>query len=155
MADSEVIYMTSQEVELLDKRIAALEDSIRDANFRLSEARKEGDLRENEEYSSAENDLFRFKKELAEKKARRQVAQVVNFKSKNAGRITEGSTISLRIGEREFHEVTFTSNNVIPFKSISTHSRLGTLLMGRGVGDVFDYVDNVFRQQTVTILEVR
>lgn len=146
--------MTEHELELLDKSIAALESNIEDAKQRMSEARKEGDLRENEEYSSAENDLFRFKKELAEKQERRRNATVVSKSGRHSERITESSIVSLQIGDRSFSDLTFTTSDPVPFSSIAVDSRLATLLMGKCKGDTFSYIDNVFRRQEVVILEV-
>lgn len=146
--------MTERELELLDKSIATLETNIADARQRMTEARKEGDLRENEEYSSAENDLFRFKKELAEKQERRRNAKVVTSGSSHSERITESSTVSLQIGDKVFENLTFTAGDPVPFSSMAVDSRLATLLIGKCKGDTFSYIDNVYRKQNVVVLEV-
>ncbi len=157
MIENEVIYMTVDEANALDKEIAELEERIADASASMNVARKEGDLRENAEYEFAENDLFGARHDLAEKKARRSVAKIIDSKDASKGKsgvITRNSTISLSIGNRKFKDISFTSGRDEPFKSISLKSKVGALLMGRRAGEQFTYVDNLFREQTVVIESV-
>lgn len=149
---NEVTYISRSELEALDVDIAVLEEQIKEAASRMTEARKEGDLRENEEYSLAENDLFRFRKELEEKRTRRSTAVVRDTES--SGKISPGSKVSLDISGIEYKDISITADRAQPFKSITVNSKLGVLLIGRRAGDSFTYIDNLFRKQTVHIIGV-
>lgn len=160
--ENEVIIVSAGELEETDNYIEKLRLDIEEAKQRRAAARKEGDLRENAEFELANEQIDRLSKELQEILAKRNrmrenKTQVFGGDASSSDiQITANTEIDIQIGDHKFDGVRVTNSDIIPGKKISADSKLGKeLLRGHYQGEVFEYIDNELRRQTIRILGVR
>lgn len=101
----------------------------------IKEAKEQGDLSENAEYSEAKHHQNENETRIAELEGMLKDS-VVAAKEKRSGTVGIGSKLTVKIGSREMIFVIVGSNEVDPASGkISNESPLGKEFMGKGKGD--------------------
>ncbi|MFZ3031851.1 MAG: transcription elongation factor GreA [Candidatus Moraniibacteriota bacterium] len=116
----------------LEERKTKLRHEIADA---IKEAKEQGDLSENAEYSEAKNHQNENESRIAELEAMLKDS-VVAAKHKNSSTIGMGSRLTVKVHGKEFNFEIVGSNEVDPTSGkISNESPLGQAFLGKGKGD--------------------
>jgi transcription elongation factor GreA len=116
----------------LEMRKVALRQEIAAA---IKEAKEQGDLSENAEYSEAKRRQNENETRIMELEATLKDAVIASHKSKVSG-VQMGSTLTVRVGGKESVFSIVGSNEVDPAQGkISNESPLGRAFMGRDTGD--------------------
>ncbi len=116
----------------LEERKTKIRHEIADA---IKEAKEQGDLSENAEYSEAKNHQNENESRIAELESMLKDS-VVAAKHKGKDSIGMGSKLTVKIGAKEFHFEIVGSNEVDPASGkISNESPLGQAFLGKGKGD--------------------
>ncbi len=101
----------------------------------IKDAKEQGDLSENAEYSEAKNHQNENESRIAELEAMLKDS-VVATKQKNVSSIAMGSKLTVKVKERELHFEIVGSNEVDPASGkISNESPLGKEFIGKKKGD--------------------
>lgn len=96
-----------------------------------------GDLSENAAYQFAKANLRRINSRITTLEERLKHAQVIDTATDGSGVVKIGSTVKLKTGDREVTYQILGSLESNPARGrISYHSPLGSLLMGKSVGDI-------------------
>lgn len=116
---------------------------------RIATAREFGDLKENEEYSSARNE-----QKMAESRILEIQEVLKNAKIISGGKRTKidlGAVVSLDMNGRKMEYTLVGPTEANPLEGkISNESPIGKAIMGRKTGEEFD-----FNGRTVKILEIK
>jgi transcription elongation factor GreA len=134
----ENIYMTQQGLENLKAELKNLEEVQKPANsLRIKTARDMGDVSENAEYSIAREEQTKIDFRISEIEAMLKKVKVVEIVSNQA---SIGSKVKVHVeGEdEEFHIVGDPEADPLANK-ISHKSPLGELIVGKKIGDEFEY----------------
>ncbi len=101
----------------------------------IKEAKEQGDLSENAEYSEAKHHQNENETRIAELEGMLKDS-VVAAKEKRTGTVGIGSKLTVKVAGKEMHFEIVGSNEVDPAKGrISNESPLGKEFMGKGKGD--------------------
>jgi transcription elongation factor GreA len=107
----------------------------REVANKIEHAKELGDLRENAEYSEAKDEQAFIEGRILELEALLNSATVVE-RTGGKDRVGIGSSVSVRIGERERSFEIVGANEADPTDGkISNESPLGRALLGRSIGD--------------------
>ena len=143
------LSLTSEGKKELEKELAELKKQRPEITERIAIARDFGDLKENEEYSSARNE-----QKLAENRILEIEDILKNAKVIRGGKRTKvalGATVKLDMGGKEVEYSVVGTIEADPLAGkISDESPIGKQLIGRKVGEDFD-----FNGKKVKILELR
>jgi len=134
----ENIYMTQQGLENLRAELKNLEEVLKPANsLRIKTARDMGDVSENAEYSIAREEQTKIDFRISEIEAMLKKVKVVEVLSNEA---SIGSKVVVHVegNDEEFHIVGDPEADPLANK-ISHKSPLGVLLVGKKVGEEFEY----------------
>ncbi len=140
--DSKKIYLTSEGLEELKKEFDELKNVKRpEVVVRVSDARNQGDLSENAEYSAARDELSFIDGRIDE--LEEILKQVVLIKPEDTttqdGGVGLGSEVSLKIdGKEEIYKVVGEWEADPTEKKISHESPLGKALLGKKIGDTVE-----------------
>lgn len=116
----------------LEERKTKIRHEIADA---IKEAKEQGDLSENAEYSEAKNHQNENESRIAELESMLKDS-VVAEKHKSTETIGMGSKLAVKVGGKEFQFEIVGSNEVDPAAGkISNESPLGQAFLGKGKGD--------------------
>ncbi len=116
----------------LEERKTKIRQEIAEA---IKEAKEQGDLSENAEYSEAKNHQNENESRIAELEGMLKDS-VVAAKHKGASTIGMGSKLGVKVHGKEFHFEIVGSNEVDPAAGkISNESPLGQAFLGKGKGD--------------------
>lgn len=119
-------------VDELTRRKGALRNEIADS---IKEAKEQGDLSENAEYSEAKASQNDNESRILALEAQLKAAEVVKHTRKSS-KIAIGSTFVTKVGKIEKTFKIVGSNEVDPKEGkISSESPIGKLFMGRSAGD--------------------
>lgn len=140
MNTTKSVLLTKEGLEELKKEYDNLVKAKRpDAVLRLSEARSQGDLSENSEYTSAKQDLSFIDGRIAELEEIIHEAKVVVSHSKKA--VAVGCQVTLHLGQKKETFTIVGEWEADPVqKKISHSSPLGKALIGKKVGDNVEVV---------------
>lgn len=135
MNSDKSILLTKEGLEELKKEYDILVKTKRpDAVLRLAEARSQGDLSENSEYTASKQDLSFIDGRIAELEEIIHGAKVVVSHSKKA--VAVGCSVTLHIGKKKEIFTIVGEWEADPMqKKISHSSPLGKALLGKKVGD--------------------
>lgn len=101
----------------------------------IKEAKEQGDLSENAEYSEAKHHQNENESRIAELESMLKDS-VVAAKHRSSSTVGMGSRLTVRVGSKEFNFEIVGSNEVDPASGkISNESPLGREFIGRGKGD--------------------
>lgn len=121
-----------------------LQDELEDRRTRvrqgiaqaIKEAKEQGDLSENAEYSEARREQNENEARVAELEMLIKTSVVADEKRRTAGTAGIGSTVTVKAGSREMKFVIVGSNEADPATGrISNESPLGRAFMGHEAGD--------------------
>jgi transcription elongation factor GreA len=122
--------------EELEERKTTLRQEIAAA---IKEAKEQGDLSENAEYSEAKHQQNENESRIAELEVMLKDS-VVAAKHKSSSTIGIGSKLSVKVGKREMEFTIVGSNEVDPAQGkISNESPLGKEFMGKKKGDKIEF----------------
>ena len=134
---NEIIYMTQEGLDNLTRELKDLIEVKKPENaLRIKTARDQGDVSENTEYSSAREEQTKIDLRIAELEGilkRARVASTANDK------ISIGAKVKVHVegSDEEFHIVGEPEADPLANK-ISHESPLGSLMVGKKVGDTFE-----------------
>lgn len=133
--NSKKIYLTQEGLDELKKEFEDLKKVRRpEVVQRVTDARNQGDLSENAEYSAAREELSFIDGRLDE--LEELLKQVVLIKHDESSSIDLGSEVSLQVdGKEEIYKVVGEWEADPREKKISHESPLGKALLGKKVGD--------------------
>lgn len=122
----------------LDERRGALRHSISEA---IKEAKEQGDLSENAEYSEAKHQQNENESRIVELEALLKEAVLAEPKNTNGSEVSMGSKISVKLGNKELAFEIVGSNEADPAHGkISNESPLGREFMGKKKGDKIEII---------------
>jgi transcription elongation factor GreA len=137
-------------VDELEERRTTLRQSIAQS---IKEAKEQGDLSENAEYSEARREQNENENRIGELEAILKNAVIASENGKK-GVVRLGSRVTVRVREREMDFVLVGSNEVDPAQGrISNESPLGSAFIGKIKGDTA-LVDTPAGQMEYIIVEV-
>jgi len=134
------VQISAQGLEALKTELGELVEKKRPTVVaRLENARQQGDLSENSDYSSAKDELEFLDGRIDELKSVIENAEVVNMKAGNGSQVAFGTKVKVKVGGQEsiFEIVGEWEANPLE-KRISHESPLGQALMGKAVGDAVE-----------------
>jgi transcription elongation factor GreA len=121
----------------LEERKTKIRHEIADA---IKEAKEQGDLSENAEYSEAKHNQNENESRIAELEGMLKDS-VVAAKHKGKDSVGMGSKLTVQLGAKEFQFEIVGSNEVDPASGkISNESPLGQAFLGKGKGDKVEVV---------------
>lgn len=116
----------------LDERTTTIRQKIADA---IKEAKEQGDLSENAEYSAAKQQQTENESKIAELEAMIKSVKVVKHDRKSS-MVQVGSKVTVKVANKEMIFEIVSTNEANPtFKKISNESPIGSALIGGKVGD--------------------
>ncbi len=135
--DSGPIYLTSEALEKLKRKLKRLESALPVAIAEVERTKEYGDFSENEEYKAAKRKMRAIHYKIAELKSSIARSTVINKNRTSSNEIQIGSTVT--IVDSDGNEKTYKILDSIesnPSKGvISYKSPLGMSLMGKKTGD--------------------
>jgi transcription elongation factor GreA len=135
----------------LEKRKTVTRQSIANA---IKEAKEQGDLSENAEYSEAKSQQAENEARIAELEFSLKEATVVKYE-KGKGQVQMGSRVKVKFNGSEMEFQIVGSNEASPSEmKISNESPMGRAFMGHAKGEKVD-VDTPSGKVKYTILDVR
>lgn len=143
------VSLTADGKKALEKELSELIAGRPAISEKIATARAFGDLSENEEYSSARNEQKIAESRILEIQEILKNAEIIKGGKKT--KIDLGATVLLEMNKKkvEYSLVGPTEANPLEGK-ISNESPIGKALLGRKVGEDFD-----FNGKTVKILEIK
>jgi len=133
---NEIIYMTQEGLDNLNKELKELVEVKKPENaLRIKTARDQGDVSENAEYSIAREEQTKIDLRIAEIEAILKRAKVA---TSNNDKVAVGAKVKVHVEgtDEEFHIVGEPEADPLANK-ISHESPLGSLMVGKKVGDTF------------------
>lgn len=155
MADKK-IYLTQEGLAELQEELRELTEKKRPETLaRLSEARDQGDLSENAEYTAAHEDLSFLDGRIGELEELIKQATVISGQNGNTKTVDLGSTVTVKVGDKKEEFTVVGEFEADPTKKkVSNASPFGQALIGRGIGDNFE-VDAPAGKIKYTIISIR
>lgn len=134
------IYLTKEGLAELETELAELRDKKRPVTLeRLSEARDQGDLSENAEYTAARDELSFIDGRIDELEELIKQAQLIEEQAGGQKVVDLGSTVTVHIGDKKEEFTVVGEWEADPTeKKISHESPLGKALMGKRVGEALE-----------------
>ena len=134
------IYLTKEGLAELQAELSELRDKKRPITLeRLSEARDQGDLSENAEYTAARDELSFIDGRIDELEELIKQAQLIEEQSGSQKVVDLGSTVTVHIGQKKEEFTVVGEWEADPTeKKISHESPLGKALMGKRVGEALE-----------------
>lgn len=131
------IYLTEEGLEELKKELTTLTKTKRpEVVERVSQARNQGDLSENAEYSAARDELSFIDGRIDELEIIIKQATIIKGVKGDDKQIKLGSKVTLHVGKKEEEFMVVGEWEADPKdKKISHESPLGKALLGRTIGD--------------------
>lgn len=131
------IYLTKEGLAELQAELAELKEKKRPVTLdRLSEARDQGDLSENAEYTAARDELSFIDGRIDELEELIKQAQLIQDQSGSQKIVGLGSTVTVHIGQKKEEFTVVGEWEADPTeKKISHESPLGKALIGKKVGE--------------------
>lgn len=150
------IYLTKEGLEDLQKEHDELVDKKRPEILeRLSDARDQGDLSENAEYTAAKDELSFIDGRIDEIEEILKQATVITEQNGAKKLVDLGSTVTVHIGSKKEEFTVVGEWEADPTqKKISHESPLGKALMGKHVGEALE-VDAPAGKIKYTIVSIR
>lgn len=147
-------YLTEEGLKKLNQELDYLKTTRRrEVAQALQEAKEQGDLSENAEYSDAKEEQAKLEQRIAELEAMLKNAEVAH--KENNGAVSVGSTVQLQMNGTNVSYTIVGANEANPTKGlISNESPLGTNLMGKKPGETVA-VNTPSGSQNVKILDVK
>lgn len=138
MNDLSQHYVTEESLADLKKEVKTLRDiTIPDIAKRIDEAKQQGDLSENAEYTQAREDMAWAQGRLQE--VERLITNAVIIVKQKTGTISIGSTITVSFNGKEKHYTIVGAQEVNPAKGfISNESPLGGAFLGHKKGETVE-----------------
>jgi transcription elongation factor GreA len=119
--------------EELERRKTAVRQSIANA---IKEAKEQGDLSENAEYSEAKRQQAENEARIAELEYTLKESTVVSYNKSNGGTVQMGASVKVKFNGDEMEFQIVGSNEANPSESkISNESPMGKAFMGHSKGD--------------------
>jgi transcription elongation factor GreA len=150
---NDVIYMTQEGLDNLKNELKELVEVKKPENaLRIKTARDLGDVSENAEYSIAREEQTKIDLRIAEID---NILKRAKISSANKDSISVGTKVKVHVegSDEEFHIVGEPEADPLANK-ISHESPLGTLMVGKKVGDTFE-LDIPTGKITYRILEIK
>ena len=142
------LSLTSEGKKELEKELAELKKQRPEITERIAIARGFGDLKENEEYSSARNEQKMAENRILEIEDILKNAKLIRGGSKT--KVALGSKVKLDMGGKKVEYTIVGTVEADPLSGkVSDESPIGKELMGKKAGDSFD-----FNGKKVKILEL-
>ena len=141
MNNSDKVYLTKEGLEKIQKELEQLKSKTRPETVdRLSLARIQGDLSENNEYTSAKEDLAFIDSRIEELEELLLRVVLIDEKQDYDGMVSLGCrvTVNLENDEHLYHIVGEWEADPVQ-KKVSHSSPLGQALIGRKVGDEVEF----------------
>lgn len=148
--------LTKDGYKQLENELRELIDVTReDIKKQLEEARAQGDLSENADYTASRARLAEVEGRISQIEEILSNAEIISESSKNASKIALGSTVAVRYLEtgKEFTYKIVGTIESDPFAGkISNASPLGEALIGKSVNDIIEIKGkNTYRVQVLKI----
>ena len=138
--------------EELENRKTKVRQKIADS---IKEAKEQGDLSENAEYSEAKHQQAENEARIAELEFMQKEARVVTYDANVTGVVQMGSKVSVKMSGCEMDFQIVGSNEASPAElKISNESPMGKAFMGKKKGDEVD-VDTPVGKKKYKILDVK
>ena len=138
--------------EELENRKTKVRQKIADS---IKEAKEQGDLSENAEYSEAKHQQAENEARIAELEFMQKEARVVTYDANVTGVVQMGSKVSVKMSGCEMDFQIVGSNEASPAElKISNESPMGKAFMGKQKGDEVD-VDTPVGKKKYKILDVK
>ena len=155
MAEKKVYQLTEQGKKDLEERLDYLKNVLRPQNIiAIQDARSQGDLSENADYSAAREEQGKIESEIANLEDILQHCKVISTKD-SSDQITLGKTVKIRINGMEKEYSIVSTIEVDPRAGrISNESPLGAALMGHIPGDEVHFKTESNREVSVVVLDV-
>ena len=142
------VNLTAEGKKELEAELAELKKQRPEIAERIATAREFGDLKENEEYSSARNEQKLAESRIAEIEDILKNAKIIRGGSRT--KVALGSKVKISMGGKNVEYLIVGTVEANPGEGkISDESPIGKKLMGRKAGDSFD-----FNGKTVKVLEL-
>lgn len=141
MSDNDKVYLTKEGLEKIQKELEQLKSKTRPETVdRLSLARIQGDLSENNEYASAKEELAFIDNRIEELEEILPNVVLIDEKHGGCGCVSLGCrvTVSLNKDEHIYHIVGEWEADPVR-KKVSHFSPLGQALLGKQVGDEVEF----------------
>lgn len=141
MSDTDKVYLTKEGLEKIQGELEQLKNKTRPETVdRLSLARIQGDLSENNEYASAKEDLAFVDGRIEELEELLPKVVLIDEKSNGNGMVGLGCrvTVSLDKDEHLYHIVGEWEADPVQ-KKVSHSSPLGQALIGKKVGEEVEF----------------
>lgn len=134
------IYLTKEGLTELQKELKELVEKKRPETLdRLSEARDQGDLSENAEYTAARDELSFIDGRIDELEELIKQATVITEQPGNKKSVDLGSTVTVHVGNKKEEFTVVGEWEADPTKKKVSHaSPLGQALMGKHVGEALE-----------------
>ena len=138
--DSKKIYLTNEGLEELKKEHEELTKVKRPAVvIRVSDARNQGDLSENAEYSAAREELSLLDGRIEELEEMLKQVVIIKHEQNGGSSVDLGSEVTLHInGKEEIYRVVGEWEADPAEKKISHESPLGKALLGKKIGNTVE-----------------
>ncbi len=147
-------YLTKEKKEELEKELKSLiNEGRKEIAERLDDAKALGDLKENAEYHQAREDQGKMEARIKELEIILKEAKIV--KHKKTDKVDIGSRILVKkdTGEAEFQIVGREEVDILENK-IAIDSPLAKEMLGKGVGDEFDFLTPNGKNHHYKILKI-
>ena len=142
------VNLTAEGKKELEAELAELKKQRPEIAERIATAREFGDLKENEEYSSARNEQKLAESRIAEIEDILKNAKIIRGGSRT--KVALGSKVKISMGGKNVEYLIVGTVEANPGEGkISDESPIGKKLMGRKAGDSFD-----LNGKTVKVLEL-
>lgn len=134
--------LTREGLKKYEEELILLKDVKRgEVSRKIAEAREQGDLSENAEYSAAKDEQAKIEARIAELEELLKHAEVIDVEGGKKKAIAFGSTVTvldLETNEKEEYMIVGSSEANILNGTISNESPLGAALMNKKKGDIVE-----------------
>lgn len=147
--------MTQDQYNKLKSMLEVYKIQLKEAKTRAEFARRDGDLKENESYSSAKREIADYSSLIQDTEEKLNNATIVEFSIDfKDDTVKHGSKVRLEYDSKIISKVLTGPDEGDYDATITTESVLGKALIGRRAGDTFTYIDNIGFSHTVKVLRV-
>ncbi len=132
-------HITKVKFEEIQKKLRKLKEALPNAIQELQRLAALGDLSENAAYQMAKGKLRGINQRILELEDQLNYADIIDS-SQNTGVVTLGSTVTIEINNKKQKYQILGSSETSPANGIISHnSPIGSVLIGRRVGDVVEF----------------
>ena len=151
----QVNKLTAKKIQELKAELKELKEiKLVKAKERLSMARREGDLSENDEFDSAKKEIKDIYRDIDAKENLLNSSEVLTDEEYYSSEVRVGSRVTIKIDGEVFEKNLSLSSGLDYLNNISPKSILGQALLGKDILDSFRYKDNNGDEHEVTVLDV-